>query len=157
MNVKKVVVLAILVALFLFLVIPRGSDPSEIEHVVGKVVAAGEAKDLDRFMSSFSHDYRDESGLTYVTLKGFVRRMFERYDSFHGEVSRVAASFGKDDQGRRVAAATMDVYVEGVKAGIPVALIGTSDSPKRIKVTLRRGVLGGWKIVSVGGIGTKDY
>jgi len=152
MKVKILIALAVVIVVFLYLFYSSANDPSEVKAVLTRVLDAGKGKDLDGVMDNFSLKYKDEYGLSYPLLKGMMKGEFDKYDLFEGEISNLRVVFHKNEQGEKTAIANFDVYVQGMKSGIPIALIGTHDSPDKITVTLIKGVIGGWKIVSVSGV-----
>lgn len=155
-RVRWVVPLIILIALTVYFILPRKDDPSEIEAVISRVVASGMEKNLDAVMENFSLAYKDEYGFSYPMVKGFIENYFERYDVFDIEVSGIDTTFKEGEDGEKVAEAHISIYVQGMKSGIPVALLGTSDTPEMITVTLVKSRVSDWKIKSVGGINPRD-
>jgi hypothetical protein len=152
----KWVVLLIIIALIVYFIIPGRDDSSEIEAVISRVAASGREKNLNAVMENFSLGYKDEYGFSYPMVKGLIENYFEKYDVLDVEVSDIDTSFRAEEGGEKVAEAHVSVYVQGMKAGIPVALLGTSDAPERITVTLVKSSVSGWKIKSVGGINPPD-
>jgi len=149
---KKLIPVIIIAAVLVYFFFPSGDDPSEIEAVVKKTIAAGKKKDLDGVMDSFSRRYKDEYGMNYVVVKKIMKNVFSKYDSFDGDFFDLTASIGKSEDGEKQAVANFNIYISGSKSEIPVAILGTANSPENITVTFRKSKLGGWKIVSVEGV-----
>ncbi len=75
---KKLIPVIIIAAVLVYFFFPSGDDPSEIEAVVKKTIAAGKKKDLDGVMDSFSRRYKDEYGMNYVVVKKIMKNVFSK-------------------------------------------------------------------------------
>jgi hypothetical protein len=149
---KYIVLAIIILGLFIYFFLWSGDDPSEIGAVFNDVIEAGKKKDLEGVTEHFSINYRDDYGATYPVVKNVIKNFFERFDSFEGDYSNLAVSINEGEDGEKQAIANLDVWVSGIRNGIPVALLGDEDTPQNITVTLVKSKLGGWKIVKVEGM-----
>lgn len=149
---KKIIIgLIVLVVLIVIFFFPSGDDTREIESTIDEIMMAGRKKDLDGVMDHFSIHYRDEYGATYPVVKSVVLRFFSNYDGFEGGYSDLKVSIN-DSGEEKVAVASLDVYVSGIKAGKLFPIVGSELSPENIVVTLEKTTLGAWKIKEVEGI-----
>jgi hypothetical protein len=149
---KKYVILIIIAVGLAYLFFPSGDDTREIEAVFIKATEAGEKKDLDGVMEPFSISYRDGYGATYPVVKNVVKNFFDKFDGFEGNFSALAVSINETEQGEKQAVANLDVYILGMKFGIPTSILGDADSPQNLTITLKKSGLGGWKIIKVEGL-----
>jgi hypothetical protein len=149
---KKYAILIIITVVLAYLFFPSGDATREIEAVFIKAMEAGEKKDLDGVMEPFSINYRDEYGATYPAVKNVVKNLFDKFDGFKGNISDLTASINESEEGEKQAVANLDVYVLGMKSGIPTSILGDEDSPQNLTITLKKSGLGGWKIIKVEGL-----
>ncbi|MBI2485846.1 MAG: hypothetical protein HYW01_02600 [Deltaproteobacteria bacterium] len=148
---KKYVILIIIAVVLAYLFFPSGDDTREIEAVFIKAMEAGEKKDLDGVMEPFSINYRDEYGATYPVVKNVLKNFFDKFDDFKGNFSALTVSIN-ETEGEKQAVANLDVYVLGMKFGIPTSILGDADSPQNLTITLKKSGLGVWKIIKVEGL-----
>ncbi len=148
---KIVVVLIVLVVLMFFFFFPSEDDTREIEAAIDEIMIAGREKDLEGVMDHFSIHYRDEYGATYPVVKNVIMHFFSNYEGFEGNYSDLKVSIN-DSNEEKVAVASLDVYVSGVKAGQIFPIVGSELSPENIIVTLEKTTLGAWKIKEIEGI-----
>ncbi len=148
---KIVVVLIVLVVLMFFFFFPSEDDTREIEAAIDEIMIAGREKDLEGVMDHFSIHYRDEYGATYPVVKNVIMHFFSNYEGFEGNYSDLKVSIN-DSNEEKVAVASLDVYVSGVKAGQISPIVGSELSPENIIVTLEKTTLGAWKIKEIEGI-----
>lgn len=148
---KKYVILIIIAVVLAYLFFPSGDDTREIEAVFIKAMEAGEKKDLDGVMEPFSINYRDEYGATYPVVKNVLKNFFDKFDDFKGNFSVLTVSIN-ETEGEKQAVANLDVYVLGMKFGIPTSILGDADSPQNLTITLKKSGLGVWKIIKVEGL-----
>lgn len=149
---KKYFFLIIIAVVMAYLFFPSRDDTREIEAVFNKAMEAGEKKDLDGVMEHFSINYRDEYGVTYPVVKSVVKNSFDKFKGFDSKYTDLTVSINETDEGEKQAVANLDVYVLGMKSGIPTSILGDVDSPQNLTVTLKKAILGGWKIIKVEGL-----
>jgi len=150
---KKYVIFAIVIGVVLtYFLLPSGDDTKEIEAVFNKAMEAGKKKDLDGVTEHFSINYRDEYGATYPVVKNIIKNFFDRFDGFDGRYSDLKVSIKETEEGEKQAVANLDVFVSGIRSGIPSPILGVEDSPQNITVTLEESGLGRWKIIKVEGL-----
>ena len=154
---KYLVLAIVILGLFIYLFLWSGDDPSEIGAVFNDVIEAGKKKDLDGMMDHFSINYRDDYGATYPIVKNVVKNFFERFDGFDADYSSLAVSINDSENGEKEAVANLDVWVSGIRNGIPVPLLGDEDTPQNVTVTLVKSKFGGWKIVKVEGVEAEEF
>ena len=147
------IILALVLILYFF---PRGDDSGEIKALFDEVIEAAGNRDYEGITGHFSVQYKDEYGAGYPVVKNIIIKVFEKYDSVEASYSGLSVVINKNEYGEKEAAANMDVEVTGYKSGIPDKLIGNSESPDNITVTLRKSGLGGWKITRVEGLDDRD-
>ncbi len=142
----------VIVGIIIYLLIPSGDDPKEIESVVREVLKAGEEKSLEGITEHFSLQYRDEYGATYAVVKQVVKIYLDNFDSFDGKYSDLKVSINEGEEGEKEAIANFDIVITGVKSGIPTYILGDEDSSENLTVTFKKAPIGGWKIIRVEGI-----
>jgi hypothetical protein len=154
---KKYTIFIIIVTLVLiYFFFPSGDDSREIEIVIQKTMAAGKKKDLEGMMKYFSIDYRDDYGLNYYIVKNIIKTFLDRFDSFNGKYSDLKVSMNETKEGEKQAVANLDIAISGVRSGFATDILGSTDSPKNLTVTLTKSRLTGWEIVKVEGVELKE-
>lgn len=122
------------------------SPERRIRAVLSEGRRAVESEDLERAMSQVSLQYRDDYGLTFLSLKRVAKRAFQEFEGMDIELS-VVKTHVEDD--RAVVLAKIDVYAGGPQG--PEYLMGNPDAQHPAKITLIKEVLR-WKIKNIEGI-----
>jgi hypothetical protein len=139
---KKLLAVSLLVAVAAGAVIMlRPGDSVRITKAFTTARAAVEREDIDRLMKVFALGYRDEYGLTYLTVRRAFTDLFRRIDGIDAGFSARGMEIRGD-----TAAVVLDVWLTGREAGQRYRIVGAPGSPERLTVTCARGTLG-WAIV----------
>jgi len=143
-------VIVLVLALLIYLVFVRPlliSEEDRIRKGVKEGIQAIEAKDLRRCLRHVSLHYKDEYGLTYLTVKRLLTQVFQEFDAFEIDLRKLRITVL--DKG--VASATFDLKVTVSYGGQRAYLLGSKDSSNRIEMSfIKEG--GRWKVNQVEGV-----
>jgi transcriptional regulator of nitric oxide reductase len=136
--------LAVCTACAVYLFFP--SDESRIQRLFREGAKAFESKDLDRVMSRVSFNYRDEYGMTYLSIREFIKRKFEAISDIEVEydVPEIRVE-------RERAEAVLSVRVTATSGNETGYIIGDIKNPLRLRFTLEK-ELTRWLIVKTDGL-----
>ncbi len=155
---KKLFIIAIIVLALAYFFFSGGKNDDEyFNSYFQEMVKAGEEKDTDKFMDSFSLQYKDDYGLNYIVIKNIVKNVFEKYDKIEGSFSELSSSISKDEDGSETAVVNMDVTAAGSSGGIYTGILGLNETPENITIYLEKSTFGSWQIVRVEGIKNAEY
>jgi hypothetical protein len=125
------------------------SEEARIRKGVKEGIQAIEAKDLRKCLRHVSLHYKDEYGLTYVTVKGLLTQIFQEFDAFEIDLRKLRIILL--DKGEGVASVTFDLKVKVSYGGQRAYLLGSEDSSNRVEMSfIKEG--GRWKVNQVEGI-----
>jgi len=150
---KHIVPIIIIAVLLFYFFLPASKDEDsskKIETLLNNLTESGERKDLNVVMEYFSTDYKDGSGRTYPVIRNIIKNAFDRFDVIEGGYSDLIVS--TRENGEEETTANLDIWVKGIRADIPYALIGTPDNPQNINIVFESITFGGWKILNVEGL-----
>ena len=123
------------------------SDEARIRKGVREGARAIEAKDLEKCLQHVSLHYKDEYGLTHLSVKGLLIRIFQEFDAFEIELENLRITLL--DKG--TAFATFDLKVKVSYRGQRAYLLGSGDFSNRIKMSFAREG-GRWMVTQVEGV-----
>jgi len=123
------------------------SDEARIRKGVRAGAQAIEAEDLEKCLRHVSLHYKDEYGLTYLSVKGLLIRMFQEFDAFEIDLEHLRIILL--DKG--TAFATFDLKVTVSYRGERAYLLGSGDLSNRIKMSFAK-ERSRWKVTQVEGV-----
>ena len=123
------------------------SDEARIRKGVREGARAVETKDLGKCVQHVSLHYKDEYGLTYLSVKGLLIRIFQEFDAFEIELENLGITL----LDKRTAFATFDLKVKVSYRGQRAYLLGSGDFSNRIKMSFTKEG-GRWKVTQVEGV-----
>ena len=130
-------------ALTVYLLWP--SDERRIRRLFIEGAKAFESKDLDGVMSKVSYNYRDDYGMTYLSVKEFIKREIGILSDIEVEYDKPEIRIDKDR-----AEAVLSVRVVATSGNETGYIIGTIKDPLRLRFTLEK-ERGKWFIVKTEG------
>lgn len=138
-----IIVIAAIVIKFLLV-----SEKSRILKVINEGRAAIEAEDIEKSMSHVSLQYSDDYGIKYLIVKRILIDVFKEFDGFKVLLDNVEIEVNKKEG---TAAAAFDLRVIVTLHNQPGYLVGSTDSPAKIKMYFIKERLK-WQVVKVSGI-----
>ena len=123
------------------------SDEARIRKGVKEGVEAIEAEDLQKCLRHVSIHYKDEYGLTYLSVTGLLIRIFQEFDAFEIKLENLRITLL--DKG--TASATFNLKVTVSYRGQRAYLLGSGDLSNRIKMSYAKEG-GRWKVIQVQGV-----
>lgn len=125
-----IIFLSFLVPAFtLYLLWP--SDESRIKKLFKEVTRAMESEDLDGVMSKISFNYRDDYGMTYLSIRETLEREFKRLSDIHVEYEGL-----KIEVSKKGAVAELNVRVVATAGNETGYIIGDIKMPIHLIFTL---------------------
>lgn len=127
------------------------TDESRIRKLFKEGARAVESRDLDGVMAKVSFNYRDEHGMTYLSLKEVLKREFQRLSdiSIEYEVLKIRVA-------ENAATAELDMRVIATSGSDTGYLIGDVRTPLRLRFTLEK-ERAKWQLVRTEGLyGTRS-
>ena len=147
---RKGFVIALVLAALIYLLFVRPlfiSEEARIKRCIREGVQAIEAKDLGKCLRHVSFHYKDEYGLTYMSVKGLLTRIFLEFDAFEIDLRNVRIAL----LDKEAASVTFNLKIKGSYKGQMGFLLGSGDSSNQIKMSFvkegRR-----WKVTQVEGV-----
>ncbi len=128
-------------ALAVYLLWP--SDESRIRSLFTEGAKAFESKDLEGVMSKVSYNYRDDYGMTYLSVKEFIKREIGMLSDIEVEYDGPEIRISKDR-----AEADLSVRVVATCGNETGYIIGTIKDPLRLRFTLEK-ERGKWLVVNL--------
>lgn len=123
------------------------SDEARIRKGVREGARAIEAEDLETCLRHVSLHYKDEYGLTYLSVKGLLIRLFQEFDGFEIDLENLQIILL--DKG--TALATFDLKVKVSYRGERAYLLGSGDLSNRVRMSFAKEG-GRWKVTQVEGV-----
>ena len=118
-------------ALAVYLLWP--SDESRIRSLFAEGAKAFESKDLEGVISRVSYNYRDDYGMTYLSVKNFMKREMDMLSDIEVEYDGREIRIEKDR-----AEAILSVRIVATSGNETGYIIGTIKDPLRLRFTLER-------------------
>jgi hypothetical protein len=138
-----VIIIAAIIVKFLLV-----SEKSRILKVINEGRTAVEAEDVDKCMSYISLQYSDDYGLKYLIVKRILTDVFKEFDGFKVMLDDVEIEVNKKE---KTAVAAFDLRIIVTLHNQPGYLVGTTDSPAKIKMYFTKERLK-WQVIKVSGI-----
>ena len=131
MSRKAIVLLTILVILPVIIYLLWPSDESRIKKLFREGAKAIEQEKIDEVMAKVSFNYADEYGLTYLSLKEGMMRVFQRMDGIKVEYEITGVEI-KDT----LATAELDIRVIASHGNDTGYAVGDTAKPVHVKFSL---------------------
>jgi MFS superfamily sulfate permease-like transporter len=123
------------------------SEEARIRKGVTEGVEAMEAKDLEKCLRHVSLHYKDEYGLTYLSVKRLLTHIFREFDAFDIDLKNLSITL----LDKEAASASFDLKVKVNYRGQKVYLLGSMRFPNHITMSFvkegRR-----WKVTQAEGV-----
>jgi hypothetical protein len=123
------------------------SDEARIRKGLKEGVRAIEAEDVGKCLRHVSIHYQDEYGLTYLSVKNLLIRVFQDFDAFEIDLENLRVSLID----KRTAFATFDLRVKVSFKGQKAYLVGSGDLSNRIGMNFTKEG-NRWKVTRVEGV-----
>ncbi len=123
------------------------TDESRIRKLVKEGAQAAESGDVEGIMAKISFNYRDEYGMTYLSVRETLKREFQRLSDITVEYGNLKIQVLED-----TAVAELDVRVIATSGNETGYVLGDIKSPEQLKLTLDKERTK-WLIVKVEGAG----
>jgi hypothetical protein len=136
-----IIIIAAIVIKFLLV-----SEKSRILKIINEGRAAVEAEDVEKCMSHISLQYSDDYGLKYLIVKRILTDVFKEFDGFKVLLDNIEIEVKEDK-----AVASFDLRIIVTLHNQPGYLVGSTDSPAKIKVYFVKERLK-WQVIKVSGI-----
>ena len=146
MSRKSLILLFILFTLSLIIYLSWSSDESRIKKLFKEGSKAIEKKDLDGVMSKVSYNYQDDYGLTYLSIKENMKRIFQQLNDIKIEYENLKITISKN-----IGTAGMDVRVVATIGNNTGYVLGDLDKPVHLKFTLEK-VRAKWLVIKTEGL-----
>ena len=145
MNKKLIVGLILLSALIFTVYLLWPSDESRIKKLFKEGAAALESRDLDGIIAKISFNYRDDYGMTYLSLKEALKREVEKLSDIYVEYGDLEIKVFKNgkSQGEQIPSAASDMATAELNVRVIATvgsdtgyILGDVKSPLHLKFTL---------------------
>jgi hypothetical protein len=146
MTRKSLALLILIIIIPALLSVLWSPDRARIKSLIKKGAESIEQKDIDGVMSCVSFNYRDEHGLTYLSLKESFKKFFQRYGRISIEYENLTIKVND-----REAMAGLDVRVIGAVGKQTRYIAGDISDPVRVVFHLEKERLK-WQFVKTSGI-----
>ncbi|MFZ3066271.1 MAG: hypothetical protein WA277_13425 [Nitrospirota bacterium] len=137
------IIIVIAAAIIKFILV---AEKSRILKVINEGRAAVEAEDIEKSMSHVSLQYSDDYGLKYLIVKRILIDVFKEFDGFKVLLDNIEIEVKEDK-----AVASFDLRIIVTLHNQPGYLVGSTDSPAKIKVYFVKERLK-WQVIKVTGI-----
>jgi len=147
MNKKLIIVLLLLLAMVTTLYLLWPTDESRIRKLIKEGAKATESGDVDGIMAKVSFNYRDDYGMTYLSVRETLKREFQRLSDITVEYGNLNIRVTED-----TAVAELDIRVVATSGTETGYIIGDIKNPLSLRLTLDRERTK-WLIVKAEGFG----
>jgi hypothetical protein len=134
LNKKSIVLLFFLIAAPIIIYFLWPSDESRIKKLFKEGSRAIEKEDLETVMSKVSFNYRDEYGMTYLSVKETMKSIFQRMDNIKIEYEDLKINVKAD----KTATTDMDVRIIATIGNDTGYILGDLPNPVHLKFTLEK-------------------
>jgi hypothetical protein len=121
-------VMAALIAYFIW-----PSDESRIRKLFEDAAKAAEARNVDGIMEKISYSYRDDYGMSYLTLREQLKTQFTSLSYIHVEYEEMKINVVKDR-----AATDLKLRVVATLGNETGYILGDIKTPLTLKITLEK-------------------
>lgn len=147
MNKKLIIVLLLLLAMITTLYLLWPTDESRIRKLIKEGAKATESGDVDGIMAKISFNYRDDYGMTYLSVRETLKREFQRLSDITVEYGNLNIRVTED-----TAVAELDIRVVATSGTETGYIIGDIKNPLSLRLTLDKERTK-WLIVKAEGFG----
>jgi hypothetical protein len=131
---RRSFILAGLIVLILgFLIVFWPSDERRIRVLFREGIEAVESENIDAVMSRVSFNYRDDHGLTYLTLREWLNNQFQRLTEMDVEEGDLSVSVSGDQ-----ATVVLPARVLATEGSMRGYVVGEPKKPARLTFVLSR-------------------
>lgn len=134
---KSTVIILLIFASLVALYFLWPSDENRIRKLFGEGAKALESRNLDGVMEKISFNYRDDYGLTYLSLKGILKEEFGRFSDVKVEYSGLRVQIFKGANSK-TASVWMDVRVIATGRNETGYIVGDVRDPAHLRFTLMK-------------------
>ncbi len=146
MNKKCVIGVLLLSAMIAAVYFLWPSDEKRIKKLFKEGARAAESGDVDGIVAKISFNYRDDYGMTYLTLKEVLKREFGKFSEVRVEYDDLKIKLLKKEEssGDRIpsashrAIADFNVRVIATSGGETGYIIGDIKAPHHLRFTLEK-------------------
>lgn len=142
MNRKSLVIVCLLVCLAGALIVFWPTDERRIRVLLREGIEAVESENIDAVMSRVSFNYRDDHGLTYLTLREWLKAQFQAFTEIDVQEGDLSVSVSGDK-----ATAVLSARVLATEGSMRGYVVGDPKEPARLTFVLAR-ERSRWLIVS---------
>jgi len=133
MGKKTIALLFILILTPVILYLVWPSDEARIKKLLKQGIMAVEQEDVENVMSKVSFNYRDDYGLTYFSIKEYMKKFFQQMNEIHVEYENLRIEVQE-----KTAFAEMDVRVVAQVGTDTGYVFGDYPNPKHLKFILQK-------------------
>jgi hypothetical protein len=133
MNRKSLVLVVLLVCLAGALIVFWPTDERRIMVLLREGIEAVESENIDAVMSRVSFNYRDDHGLTYLTLREWVKAQFHVFSEIDVQEGELSVSVSDDR-----ATAVLPARVLATEGSMRGYVVGGPKEPGRLAFVLAR-------------------
>ena len=151
MSKKTIILLFILILTPVILYLVWPSDEARIKKLLKEGINAIEQEDLEHVMSKVSFNYRDDYGLTYLSIKEYMKKIFQQMNEISVEYENLAIKVHE-----KTASAEMDVRVVAQVGTDKGYVFGDYPNPEHIMLTLQKDRTQ-WYVIKTEGYKTEFY
>ncbi len=144
---KKAIALLLLPVVILAAWFFWPTDEQRIRKLIKEGAKAAESGDVDGLMAKISFNYRDDYGMTYLSVRETLKREFQRLSDITVEYENLKIQVSEE-----TAVAELDIRVIATSGSETGYVVGDIKSPERLKLTLDKERTK-WLIVKAEGVG----
>jgi hypothetical protein len=134
----------IITPIILYLMYP--SDETRIKKLLKEGITAIEQEDLDQVMAKVSFNYRDEYGLTYLSVKEHMNKLFQQMNGIKVEYENLEIKVHE-----QTASAEMDLRVVAQVGTDTGYVFGDYPNPEHLMLILQK-ERAKWYVINIKGI-----
>lgn len=133
MSKKTITLLFVLILAPVIFYLIWPSDEARIKKLVKEGIKAIEQEDLENVLSKVSYNYRDEYGLTYLSIQEYMKKYFQQMDEITVEYENLQIEVHD-----KTASVEMDVRVVAQLGTDTGYVFGDYPNPEHLRLTLQK-------------------
>ena len=133
MSKKTIISLLILILNLGIFYLVWPSDEARIKKLLKEGISAIEQEDLEHVMSGVSFNYRDDYGLTYLSIKEHMKKIFQQMNEIKVEFENLEIKVHE-----KTASAEIDVRVVAQVGTDTGYVFGDQPHPEHLMLTLQK-------------------
>ena len=145
LNKRRIILFSLVLCLAAALFVLWPTDTGRIRKLIKEGAGAVESRDREGVMEKVSFNYRDDHGMTYLSLREVVKRELQRLSEISIEYENLEIRVSGD-----TATAQLDLRVIAASGNEKGYLIGDIKSPARLKLILDKEHTK-WRVVRIEG------